>query len=160
MNWYPWIVLAHVLGAFVFVLAHGASVFASFRARSNPTRENVTACLELSGMSLGLMYPALLVLLLAGIAAGFIGGWWAHLWIWVSLAILVVLLAVMYAYGSTYYMSVRKALGIGSNPLPEGGPPSDEELATILASPRPEILAAVGGIGLVAIITLMVLKPF
>lgn len=159
MDWYPWIVLAHVMGGFAFVLAHGVSVFAAFRARSNPTRENVAACLELSGLSLGLMYPALLVLLLAGIAAGFIGGWWAHLWIWLSLGILVAIIAVMYAYGTNYYVCIRKSLGIGSHPMPEGGPASDEELAAMLASPRPEVLAAVGGIGLVAIITLMVLKP-
>ncbi len=160
MDWYPWIVLAHVLGGFAFVLAHGVSVFVAFRARSTPTRENVTACLELSGLSLGLMYPALLVLLLAGIAAGFIGGWWAHLWIWVSLGILVVIIAVMYAYGTNYYVTIRKSLGIGSHPMPENGPPSEAELAAVMASPRPEVLAAVGGIGLVAIITLMVLKPF
>lgn len=160
MNWYPWIVLAHVLGAFGFVFAHGVSTFAAFRARSNPTRENVTACLELSGLSLGLMYPSLIILLLAGIAAGFIGAWWAHLWIWISLGILVVIIAVMYAYGTNYYVGIRKALGIGGHPVPEGTGPTPEELAAMLSSPRPQVLAAVGGIGLLAIITLMVLKPF
>ena len=160
MNWYPWIVFAHVLGSFAFVFAHGVSMFAAFRARSNPTRENVTTCLEISGLSLGLMYISLLVLLVAGIAAGFIGGWWGSWWIWASLGILVVVIAVMYGYGSIYYMNLRKSLGIGGNPMPGDGPPTDEELAAIMASPRPHVLALVGGIGLVAIIALMVLKPF
>ena len=85
---------------------------------------------------------------------------WAHLWIWVSLGILVVIIAVMYAYGTNYYVGIRKALGIGGHPVPEGTGPTPEELAAMLNSPRPQVLAAVGGIGLLAIITLMVLKPY
>ena len=65
----------------------------------------------------------------------------------------------MYAYGTTYDVTIRESLGIGSHPMPEDGPPSEAELAAMMASPRPEVLAAVGGIGLVAIITLMVLSP-
>ena len=36
---------------------------------------------------------------------------------------------------------------------------TDDELAARLVSPRPEILAATGGVGLVLIVALMVLKP-
>ena len=34
MDWQPWLVFAHVLGAFTFVLAHGVSIFVALRLRS------------------------------------------------------------------------------------------------------------------------------
>jgi len=34
MEWYPWVVLAHVIGAFGFVFAHGVSAFVAFRLRA------------------------------------------------------------------------------------------------------------------------------
>ena len=76
MDWYPWIVLLHVLGAFGFVFAHGASAFAAFRIRSERDPARVAALLDMSGTSLGLMYVSLLILLIGGIAAGFVGSWW------------------------------------------------------------------------------------
>lgn len=165
MNWYPWIVAAHVIGGFGFVLAHGASVLGAFRMRADPRRENIAAVLAVSSLGIGLMYPFLLLLLVAGIAAGFVGGWWGSLWIWVSIAILVVVIIVMYAYGSNYYVRLREGVGIegrGTGPAKEGASPpmTDDELRAYVRSPRPEILATVGGIGLLAIILLMMLKPF
>lgn len=164
MNWYPWIVAAHVVGAFGFVLAHGVSAIGAFRMRADPRPENVAAIIGLSSASFGVMYPSLLLLLVAGVAAGFIGGWWGSLWIWAALGILVLILGVMYAYGTPYYIRVRHAVGISS---PQDGkdaqPPvaaAPEELAGLLRSRRPEVLALVGGVGLLAIVWLMVMKPF
>jgi hypothetical protein len=164
MDWYPWLVLTHVLGGFGFALGHGVSVHTSFKLRGERDRTRVEALLDLSQVSLWLLYGSLLVLLAAGIAAGFVGNWWGRLWIWTSIGILVVIIVVMYVVASPYYMGLRKALGRPGYEPKEGEsapePMSPEQLAAQLQSPRPMVLALVGGIGLVAIIALMVLKPF
>jgi hypothetical protein len=79
---YGIVVLLHVLGAFAFVLAHGVSMLASFRLRGERDRARQAQLLELSGIGVGLMYIGLGVLLVAGIAAGFMGNHWGRAWIW------------------------------------------------------------------------------
>lgn len=164
MDWYPWIVLLHVVGAFAFVLAHGASAFAAFRIRSEREPARVAALLDMSAFSLGTMYVGLVLLLIGGIAAGFIGGWWGDLWIWLSIGVLVLIIGAMYPMGSLHYANVRRAVGIKPYSDPKDAPPpvplSGPELEAVLTSSRPFALAAVGGIGLVVIIWLMVMKPF
>lgn len=164
MNWYPWIVLLHVLGAFGFVLAHGASAFATIRIRSERDPARVAALLDLSATSIGVMYISLLILLIGGIAAGFIGGWWGFLWIWLAVGVLVVVIGAMYPLGSMHYANVRRAVGLKAYNDPKDAPPSEPlppaELEKLLTSNRPFELAAIGGIGLVVIIWLMVVKPF
>jgi hypothetical protein len=164
MDWYPWIVLLHVVGAFAFVLAHGASAFAAFRIRSERDPVRVAALLDLSSFSLGTMYIGLVLLLIGGIAAGFIGSWWGDLWIWVAIGVLVLIIGAMYPMGSLHYANVRRAVGIKPYSDPKDAPPpaplSGPELESVLTSSRPFALAAVGGIGLIVIIWLMVMKPF
>jgi MFS family permease len=164
MDWYPWIVLLHVLGAFGFALAHGASAFAAIQIRSERDPARVAALLDMSGMSLGLMYGSLLILLIGGITAGFMGGFWGSLWIWVAIGVLVLVIGAMYPLGSTHYANVRRAVGLKAYNDPKDTPPSEPlppaELEQLLSSNRPFVLAAVGGIGLVVIIWLMVVKPF
>jgi hypothetical protein len=163
MDWYPWVKLAHVVGAFGFVFAHGVSAFAAFRMRAERRPENVRSMMELSSMSFGIMYGSLLLLLVAGVIAGFIGDWWGSLWIWASIVLLLGIATAMYLVGTRYYIEVRHAVG---QPVPQDAkdapPPaavSDEALASLLDSPRPHILATIGGIGLLLIVWLMVVKP-
>jgi hypothetical protein len=164
VDWYPWIKLLHVIGAFGFVLAHGASAFAAIRIRDEREPARVAALLDMSGISLGLMYVSLLVLLGAGIAAGFIGGFWGRAWIWVAIGVLALVIGAMYPLGSQHYANVRRAVGIKAYTDPKDAPPPEPmapaELETLLASNRPYLLAVVGGIGLLVILWLMVVKPF
>ena len=162
--WYPWIVFVHVLAAFAFAVSHGVSMYAAFRMRADRRPEHVAAMLDISGTSLTLMYVSLLVLLVAGIAAGFIGNWWGRLWIWLALAILLAVAIYMYIAGTRFYIRVRHAVGKTAPQDPKDKPPptplSPEELAVMLESRRPFELAAVGVAGFVAILYLMILKPF
>jgi len=112
-------------------------------------------------MAVGLMYVALLVLLVAGIAAGFIGAHWGRLWIWASIAVLVAVLVVMWAVASPYYGQLRKTLGLQDGADSSTADPiSDDELAMRLRSMRPMWLAAVGLVGLATLFWLMFAKPF
>lgn len=163
MDWYPWIVVAHVIGAFLFVFAHGVSAFVAFRLRAERRTDHIATLIGLSSASINVMYVGLLVLLLAGVAAGFVGDWWGSAWIWASIGILVAVMTAMYLVATRYYIAVRHAVGISA---PQDGkdavaptPMTADDLDVLLTSRRPEMLAAIGGIGLVAIVWLMLVKP-
>lgn len=163
MDLYPWIVFLHVLGAFGFVLGHGASAFLTVSARRRRSPERVAALLEQSAAGTMLMYPSLLLLLAAGIWGGFAGDWWGHGWIWASIGLLVLELAAMYALAMPYYIRLREATGIRSQRTPRDAPaPAADpaELERLLASSRPMLIMAIGVIGLALIIWLMAVKPF
>jgi plastocyanin len=153
---YEWWVLLHVLGAFGLLASHGVSMTVLFRLRSERDPVRVDELLQLSSRSLTPFYISLVALLTGGIVAGFIGDWWGAAWLWAAIITLAVVIAVMYSIATPYYGRVRKitqALLGGSQAV------SSEEYDQVLRSGRPVTLAVVGGIGLVAIIYLMVMKP-
>src|ERR687898_564983 len=159
---YPYIVLLHVVGAFVFALAHGVSVAVGLRLRGVRSREQVAALLELSGIAIGGLYVGMLLLLVGGVWAGFAGEHWGRLWIWAAIGTLVVVTVAMYAIATPFYGRMRAAAGGAPDPkqiAPLGGIAPDE-LSRMGASSRPIWLAVIGGIGLLLILWLMVVKPF
>jgi hypothetical protein len=164
MDLYQLLVFVHVLFAFLFVLAHGVSVFAAIKLRGERDPARIGAILDLSRSSLVVSTLSLLALLVAGIALGFMGGHWARLWIWVSLGLLVLLFGLMAGMGSTYYNRVRLAVGQrstwGKQDVEPPPPRSPDEVVALLGSSRPYWLAAIGGGGLLVIIWLMYYKPF
>jgi hypothetical protein len=164
MDWYPWIVFVHVAAAFLFVMGHGASMWASDQIRHERDAVRITTLLELSGRSLGLVYGSLLTLLIAGIAAGIMGGHFARGWIWASIAVLVAIMVLMYVLASRYYGRVREAVGIRSYQTPKDAPDptpvSAEELAALVDSRRADYIGLVGVIGLLVLLWLMLFKPF
>ena len=159
---YPYIVLLHVVGAFVFALAHGVSVAVGLRLRGVRSREQMAALLELSGMAIGGLYIGLLLLLVGGVWAGFAGDHWGRLWIWAAIGVLVVVTVAMYAIATPFYGRMRAAAGVLTDPkhLERFGEIAPDELERMGASSRPIWLALIGGIGLLVILWLMVVKPF
>jgi Predicted integral membrane protein (DUF2269) len=153
----------HVLGAFLFVAAHGASMIVAFRLRATQDRERVLELLQTSGAGIGVMYLGLLLLLAAGILAGFIGNHWGRGWIWAALGTLVVVIVVMYVVATPFYGRMRAAAGTPGwvEKADRYKPPAaPEQLSQLASSNRPFVLAAVGGIGLVVLLWLMLYKPF
>jgi uncharacterized membrane protein len=145
------VVLLHVLGALAFLLSHAVSMYVSFRVRGESDRARVAQLLQLSGRSLVFMYAGLGVLLLAGIIAAFLGDYWGTGWLWASIGILVVVLGVMFSVASPFYNRMRAAATGGE---------ATADLGQVSTTTRPFILATVGGIGFVAIVWLMIAKPF
>lgn len=161
MNAYPWLVWLHVIGAFVFALGHGTSAVVSFRVRGERERARIAALLDVSQVSQAVMYVGLLLLLVGGIAAGVVGQWFGQLWLWAAIGALVVVLMAMYSIASPYYGRLRGALGQQGYQR-KGDPPAplpDADLVVLLDSRRPEVLAAIGIVGLAIILWLMVFKP-
>jgi hypothetical protein len=161
---YYWVVLLHMVGVFGFLLAHGVSAGVILRLNSEREPERMRALLDLSGHSQSVMYPSLLVLLGAGIVAGFMGDWWGQGWIWASLVVLVLIFVAMIVRGSSYLTGLRKAVGAEyfenrkrQPPLP---PQSPEVVARLISPGRGMELLGIGGAGLLIILWLMIMRPF
>ncbi len=162
----PWLAFIHILAVFGFLAIHGISMGVLFRVRKERDRGRLAALLEFSALYAGAMYAFLLALLVSGIASGIAGGWWTNgqLWLWVSLVLFIVIAGAMYGLSTVPFVAMRSGLGIPSLQDRKKGimptPVSDEELALLLASPRPVYGAALGVAGIVVITWLMMAKPF
>ena len=155
---YQWLVFLHVLGALGFMFGHGVTSAAAILMRREKSPERVKSWLALArnNVVLGIAYGSMVLLLISGIWAGFIGQWWRSWWIWLSLALLVVIILVMGFLGRGYFDRVSAALGI----VPIGEPVGQEELEAVLAR-SPAVLLTVLGLGGIAVIVyLMMFKPF
>lgn len=161
---YAWIVFLHVLGGMTFFLAHGASASVDFKIRQETQPDRIRALLDVSAHSLNVLFASLLVLLGAGIAAGFVGHWWRFGWIWVSLALLVGTSGFMSWYSRRRFTALRKAAGLaymeGNKPHPAEPPLGDDDIAARAAAVNPVLSTAVGYGALVIILWLMMFKPF
>ena len=154
---YPWFVLAHLVGLVLFAMAHGASAFMAFRLRRERDPVVVESLLSVGQLSIGPMYIGLLLLGLGGLGAAAGANLWGQPWIIASIVVFVVVLIAMWAVASPYYMGLRKAL---EERGPDGRPAIEPAaLATMLDTRRPEILTLVGTVGLVLLVWLMVIKP-
>lgn len=165
MNLVPWLVFAHVIGAFVFVLAHGVSAFVAFRLRREREAARLSALLDLSSAAIGLAMVGLLLLLVAGIATGIAMGSFGRGWIWASIVVLVAVGAAMNPLGTQYYGRIRSALAAEDGRKDVSGhavvaAAGTEQLSDLLETRRPEVLAVVGGGGFLVILWLMMFRPF
>jgi uncharacterized membrane protein len=162
---YSWVKFVHVLAVLGFLAAHGASTSVAFKLRGERHLERIRALLDLSRASMNAMYGSLGILVVAGVLAGLMGGWFTKsLWIWVSLALLIGIMVAMYYLGTSHFSGLRKAAGlpyaIGSRRQPPMEPVSEADLAAFIATGRPWALAAIGFGGIAVIAFLMTFKPF
>jgi hypothetical protein len=154
---YLWFVVVHLVGLVLFAIAHGASAFMSFRVRGERDPVVVDALLKVGQMSVGPMYIGLLLLIVGGLGAAAGANLWGQPWIIASIVVFIVVLVVMWAVASPYYMGLRKAL---EERGPDGRPSIEPSaLGRMLDTRRPEILMLVGTVGLVLLVWLMVIKP-
>jgi hypothetical protein len=154
---YPWLVFVHLVGLLVFIGAHGFSMLMSFRIRSARTVDAVAADLKTSQTATKVATVGFVLLAIGGIAAASTAGWWSKPWVQWSVVVLVVVIGAMYGVGARYYYGIRDRLGGKDGAAPE--PIGEEELVRLLDSRVPDILAGIGGLALLILIWLMVLKP-
>src|SRR5438445_634824 len=149
---------------FALVLAHGVSAGVALRLREERELPRIQALLDLSNVATQGLYIRLVILLIGGITAAFMAGLWGRGWIWAAIALLVALIAFMYVRATPYYGAVRRAAGLGYYIIGKGGggpePVNTGDLGRLLGSSRATELTAVGTIGLLLIVWLMVMKPF
>lgn len=165
MELYRAIVFIHAAAIFVFFMLHGVSMAVAFRLQREREPERVRALLDLSAWAMG--YPAGVIVsigLLAGIAAGVMGGWWTTAWFWVSLVLFVVVAVTMTPLAATRLHAIRAAAGaapaLGQRRKPDAPQPDAEELARLLDAWNPLAIAAIGMVAFLVILWLMLFKPF
>lgn len=163
---YPWVVYLHVLATLTFLFAHGVTSIVAWRLRGVPDPATARAWLGLyaAGRYFMLLYGSLLVLLISGVAAGFMGQWWDEGWIWLSLALLIGIIIGMYVMGTNHYSKLRRALGMpwfdGRKGHPASEPASIEEIHALLAGSPALALTVIGFGGIAVILWLMMFKSF
>ena len=163
---YPWVVYLHVLATLTFLFAHGVTSIVAWRLRGVPDSATARAWLGLyaAGRYFVLLYGSLLVILISGVAAGFMGQWWDEGWIWLSLALLIGIIVGMFFIGTRRYSRLRQALGMpwfdGRKEHPAGEPASIEEIHALLADSPALALTVIGFGGIAIILWLMMFKPF
>jgi hypothetical protein len=115
----------------------------------------VVALLELSRRAAQVVYVGLALLGIGGLGAAWSAGLLTAPWVVLSYAVVVVVLLAMFAIASPYYHGLRAAIA----GTPDGPPLDDDALEQRLRTRRPEVLATLGGTGLVSLVVLMTVKP-
>ena len=159
---YLTMVFLHILGVIVFALGHGTSIAVAFRLRRERAHPRIAAMLDVSSWSTSLMYVGLLLIVVPGIVLGFLGGYWATWWLWVSIVLLVLVMGAMYGIASPYYRGLRAATGatMSESAQRKAATLATDELVDSLATSwRPTALTLIGGGGLAVILWLMVAQP-
>ena len=163
---YQWLVFAHILGVFGFLLAHGTAAAVTFALRRQREVERVRVLLDLSGGVTMVANVSLLVLLAAGITAGFMGNWWGQGWIWASLGLFILIGVTMTLLGSRPLNRIRQLVHAGNPSRSETishsslDTSAEKQLAVLLAATHSWLLTVIGGGGLALILWLMMFKPF
>ena len=161
---HQWIVLLHIVGAFVFVLSHGVSAWMAVLLRGERDRARIAALLDLSEASIGGVYVGLLLLLVGGIWGGIYANHFSRGWIWAAIGVLLLIMVAMYAIASPFFNGLRVAVGVrsryGPRNAPMPPPASDADVGTLAARAPLAPLLGIGLGGLLIILWLMVLKPF
>jgi hypothetical protein len=154
--YFNWVLYAHIASAFVFLAAHGVSMVVLYRIRAERDRERILTLITLSGATTLPMYVALGAIVLTGVLAALKLESFGHWWVWVAIAILVVTIGLMTAVAKPYFAKVKLACQVRPSGVPRT---SDEELGEILGGPTAHVITAIGVVGLLAILYLMVFTP-
>ena len=155
--WWQWWLFLHIAGVLGFVGAHGVSTFVLFRVRKERDRQRIAELIAFSGTSTRPMYIALLVLVIGGVGAGITLHLFSAWWLWISIVILLLTSGLMSALAAPYFRRITAACSVRPSGVPRV---SDEELEQLLRSGEAITIAAIGGVGLLAILYLMLFKPF
>src|SRR5688500_3741336 len=120
--------------------------------------------LTVSRQSLLVALVGLAVWFLGGILAGFSGYLWTtgRLWFWASLVLAFILIGLITLMGRLYFIRVREAVGIDpqTGAVNPNVPVDSAAVELAVSSGQPVLLAALGTVGLLAILWLMLAKPF
>lgn len=158
---YPWVVFIHVGSTFLFMLAHGATAAGMFKMRAASDRPSIDTLMQVRHWAEMPFNITSALMILSGVALGFMGHWWRFGWIWLSLGILLFLTLIMGFMGRRYFDRVEASYSPEAMEQAEANPNSIEgQIKQAVLSGRPGLLAAVGIAGFLFILWLMMFKPF
>ncbi len=169
MTWagvYPMLLVVHVLCVLAFLAIHGVSMGVWWRVRRERDRAKLEPLLDLSVGFITPMSLAGLLLIVSGILVGVAGAWWfnGQWWLWVSIGLLIAIVAVMTPLVAIPMTGMRRGLGMPTQADRKAGivpaPVDDVELDRLLSDRRPTVGASLAIGGIVLITWLMETKPF
>jgi uncharacterized membrane protein len=153
---YQWWKFIHILGVVGFMATHGTSMAATLLLRRYHEPEEIEGILKLSAATVTAFYVSTLVLLVGGVGAGIVGGWFSRGWIWLSIGLLVLVGILMFPMARGYFRRLRMVIEL----MESGTTVTPDDFQRVLASGNPMVTAATGSVAIVFIVYLMVLKPF
>jgi hypothetical protein len=153
---FRWLLFLHVASVLALLGSHGTSMTVLYRIRREQDRRRILDMVSLSGETILPMYVSLAAILVTGVLLGLKLHVFSRWWIWVAIVILVATAALMGAIARPYFARVKEACQVRPSGVPRV---SDEELAEILRAPTANVITAIGVLGLLAILYLMVFQP-
>ncbi|MEO6207863.1 MAG: DUF2269 family protein [Candidatus Limnocylindrales bacterium] len=151
---YQVLVFLHLIGVVIFAIAHGVSIFAAFRVRRETDPRIVAAILGMSKSAVLFLYLGLVLMGVGGLGAAWQAGLLLAPWAIASYLVLAIVIGVMYAVATTYYIHLRELVSADGADAPE-----PEVLRRALDTRRPEVLTGVGVVGMLVLLWLMVVRP-
>jgi hypothetical protein len=153
---FRWLLFLHIASVLALLGTHGTSITVLYRIRRERDRARILDLVTLSGETILPMYISLAAIVVTGVLLGLKVHAFSLWWIWAAIAILVVVAALMGAIARPYFARVKEACQVRPSGVPRV---SDEELLEILHARTAHVLSAIGGIGLLAILYLMIFQP-
>jgi predicted benzoate:H+ symporter BenE len=153
---FQWLLFLHITSVLALLGTHGTSMTVLYRIRRERDRARILGLVTLSGETILPMYISLAAIVVTGVLLAFKVKAFSRWWLWVAIVILVVVAALMGMIARPYFARVKEACQLRPSGVPRV---SDEELAEILQAPTVHVISAIGGVGLLAILYLMIFQP-
>ncbi len=154
---YFWLKYLHIVSAFVFVAVHGMSMVVFYSIRGELDRKRIQSLMSASARTVIPMSVSMGLVVVSGILVGQRVGAFRRGWGWWSIALLAAVSVAMYALAKPLHRRVLAACELRPSGVPRI---ADEELAKVLRTPQLHLITAIGVAGIVALVYLMVFKPF
>jgi hypothetical protein len=157
---YNWVVYLHVTVIFIFLIQHAAEILVTFKLREQKEPEGVFATyafmLDNNSRNLRITYSLIIV---TGIAAGFISTWWRQGWMWTALGVMILIWVVMTRVAPNYLNAVDAITDLALKNRDDKSA-IDKFRRDLKARREPEIMTITSVIGGAIILWLMMFKPF
>ena len=153
---YSWLKFLHIAAVLALLGTHGTSMTVLYAIRKERDRKRILDLVTLSGRTIAPMYASIGAILIFGIWLWIKVFPLSTTWLWTAVVILVATVVLMGVTARPYFGRVKEACQLRPSGVPRV---SDEELADVLASSRAHLIAAIGVIGLLLILYLMIFKP-
>ncbi len=153
---YSWLKFLHVASVLAFLGLHGASMTVLYAIRRERDRTKILTMIQVSGQTTIPMYISFGAIVVFGVLLAFKVHYWGQTWLWV---VDRAARRDRWAHDATakpYFAKVKEACQLRPSGVPRV---SDEELGEVLRSGRAHLITAIGVIGLLAILYLMIFKP-
>ena len=150
-----WLLYLHILSVLALLGTHGVSMTVLYAMRKERDRARILSLVQLSGQAIIPMYVSILAIVVFGSWIAFRLHLWGKTWIWLSIAVLVATIVLMGFTARPYFAKVKEACQMRPSGVPRI---SDEELAEVVGSPKAHLITAIGLIGLLSILYMMVFK--